>query len=243
MSYILEALKKAQAERQLGSTPTIHAPQVHATPAGAADASRKPLMLIGAGCAVAAIALAAVLWPRPAAVPAAPPAEPVVNVVRVPVQPAAVPVQAAAVPAPVAAALPAPVPAPLAPQVQAPVPAPVVALRAPVQPAPAPVPKPAPAPAPAPVSEVVAQAEPAPPPAAEESLPGQRELPESIQRELPQLVFGGYIYSRNPADRLLLIDKVLRREGEEVAPGLRLERLLPKAAVLSYKGYRYRVPY
>ena len=26
MSYILEALKKAQAERQLGNAPTIHAP-------------------------------------------------------------------------------------------------------------------------------------------------------------------------------------------------------------------------
>ncbi|PWF48840.1 general secretion pathway protein GspB, partial [Massilia glaciei] len=116
----------------------------------------------------------------------------------------------------------------------APVAAPVEAVRAPVPVAPAP--KPALAPAP------VAQAEPAPP-AAEESLPLQRELPESIQRELPRLAFGGYIYSRNPADRLLLIDKVLRREGEEVGPGLRLERLLPRAAVMNYKGYRYRVPY
>ncbi|UGQ49182.1 general secretion pathway protein GspB [Massilia endophytica] len=52
---------------------------------------------------------------------------------------------------------------------------------------------------------------------------------------------GGYLYSKNPADRLLLIDKALRREGEEVAPGLVLEKLLPKAAVFSFRGYRYRV--
>nr|WP_229257537.1 general secretion pathway protein GspB [Duganella callida] len=54
---------------------------------------------------------------------------------------------------------------------------------------------------------------------------------------------GGYIYSKNPADRVLLIDKVLRHEGEEVAPGLLLEKLQPKEAVFSFKGYRYRVPY
>jgi general secretion pathway protein B len=69
------------------------------------------------------------------------------------------------------------------------------------------------------------------------------ELPESIQREVPRVTFGGYIYSPNPADRLLLVDKTLRHEGEEVAPGLVLEKLLPKAAVMNYKGYRYRVAY
>jgi general secretion pathway protein B len=70
-----------------------------------------------------------------------------------------------------------------------------------------------------------------------------RDLPEPIQRSLPQVAVGGYIYSRNPADSLLLVDKVLRHEGEEVAPGLVLEKLLPKAAIFSFKGYRYRVPY
>ena len=34
MSYILEALKKAQAERQIGSAPTIHAPTLTSAPAG-----------------------------------------------------------------------------------------------------------------------------------------------------------------------------------------------------------------
>ena len=84
-----------------------------------------------------------------------------------------------------------------------------------------------------------------PPPAAaeEEKLQTLRQLPEPIQRAVPPLVFGGYMYSTNPADRLLLIDKTLRHEGEEVAPGLVLEKLLPKAAVMNYRGYRYRVPF
>ncbi|MCM2566400.1 general secretion pathway protein GspB [Janthinobacterium sp. GK] len=70
-----------------------------------------------------------------------------------------------------------------------------------------------------------------------------RDLPEPIQRQIPAIAIGGYIYSKNPADRLLLIDKVLRHEGEELAPGLVLEKLQPKAAIFSFKGYRYRVPY
>jgi general secretion pathway protein B len=36
---------------------------------------------------------------------------------------------------------------------------------------------------------------------------------------------------------------MLRHEGEEVAPGLVLEKLQPKGAVMNYKGYRYRVAY
>jgi general secretion pathway protein B len=87
-------------------------------------------------------------------------------------------------------------------------------------------------PAPATVAEVT-----------EEPVQLLRELPEPIQRSIPPITMGGYMYSKNPADRLLLIDKILRREGEEVAPGLVLEKLLPKAAIFTFKGYRYRVPY
>jgi general secretion pathway protein B len=205
MSYILEALKKAQAERQLGAAPNLHAGPVGAAPASAAAARRRPAWI-----ALAAVSLAAVLgvlaWRLQA--PAVKPAAPVAVVVA--------PVRTAPI-----AVTPAPVVPPLAV-----------------------VPPSAPAPKPAAPKPVVAQ--PAPLHAAapeEEKLPSLRELPEPIQRSVPPLAFGGYMYSKNPADRLLLIDKALRHEGEEVAPGLVLEKLLPKAAVMNYKGYRYRVPY
>lgn len=77
----------------------------------------------------------------------------------------------------------------------------------------------------------------------EENLRTLQQLPEAIQREVPRVSVGGYIYSPNPADRLLLVDKMLRREGEELAPGLVLERLMPKYAVMNYRGTRYRVAY
>lgn len=79
--------------------------------------------------------------------------------------------------------------------------------------------------------------------AEEDRVPTLRELPENVRAAIPQLSFGGYMYSANPADRLILVDKVLRHEGEEVAPGLVLEKLLPKAALMNYRGNRYKVPY
>ena len=111
--------------------------------------------------------------------------------------------------------------------------------------------KPAAAPAPAPVappSTPPREAAPAPAtvtaqPGGDESLRTLQQLPDALQREIPKLAFGGYIYSPTPGESLLLVDKMLRREGEEVAPGLVLERLTPKAAVMSYRGTRYRAPY
>lgn len=243
MSYILEALKKSQAERQLGELPSIHAPQVqlHDT-AASASARRTPVWLAlgGVSVAVAAALLLWQPWQADAAAPAAVPAA----AVRAQAVPAPAPI---AVPAaqPAAATMPAPALAP-APVVTPAPSAPLAATAAPVHHA-RPVPEPQPetpgqaappvsAPAPAP-------AVPAPAPGAEDNVPGMRDLPEPIQRQIPPVAIGGYIYSKNPADRLLLIDKVLRHEGEELAPGLVLEKLQPKAAIFSFKGYRYRVPY
>jgi general secretion pathway protein B len=97
---------------------------------------------------------------------------------------------------------------------------------------------------PSPVAEVPVRtvAAPAPQPV-EEYVRTLQELPEAIRREVPRVSLGGYIYSPNPADRLLLVDKMLRREGDEVAPGLVLEKLQPRHAVMNYRGHRYRVAY
>lgn len=218
MSYILEALKKSQAERQLGELPSIHAPQVQLQPAPDTSGQRRlPLWIAtGTACAMAAVWW---WWPAPVVAP----------------MPAPAPVAAAPVAAPVPAPVPVPVPVPAPVIVPAPLPAPVVVKAAP--PTPAPVIRaitPPPVPAPVPVQ---------PPAPSEEITPGLRDLPEPIQRQIPPVALGGYMYSKDPADRLLLIDKVLRHEGEEVAPGLVLEKLQPKAAIFSFKGYRYRVPY
>ena len=233
MSYILEALKKSQAERQLGSAPTLNAVPVGAAPQVDARASRRPAW-IALSAAALAVALALLAWrvTAPASKPAVavlaatapplavvPPSTPEQAMRAAPPPPPPTPVKAAAPPPPVVAVAP-----PLA----------VVLPSTPEEPKRA-------APRPPPPAPVKAAAP--PPPAEDDRLPTLRELPEAIQRTVPSVTFGGYMYSKNPADRLLLIDKALRREGEEVAPGLVLEKLLPKAAVMNFNGYRYRVPY
>ncbi|MGX4644288.1 general secretion pathway protein GspB [Massilia sp. SYSU DXS3249] len=267
MSYILEALKKAQAERQLGHAPDIHTPAPVHVPASAAPANRKPLWIgLGAGALIAAVA-AGLAWrgntPAPgqpavlaqagSGLPAAATQAPVAPVVPAPeTQPESTPAAPAPVPRnePVAA----PAPAPAVPKA-APAPTPAVS-----KPAPTPAPRPAAAPPvvavpeaapqavylPAPAPARAAESAPvvrAPDPVAEENLRTLQQLPEALQREVPKVAVGGYIYSPNPADRLLLVDKMLRREGEELAPGLVLERLMPKYAVMNYRGTRYRVAY
>jgi general secretion pathway protein B len=66
-------------------------------------------------------------------------------------------------------------------------------------------------------------------------------LPANLQRELPALSIGGSMYSDVPAERMLLIDKRLLKEGEEVAPGLVLDSILPNGAILRYKGVRFQL--
>ncbi|WP_332854785.1 general secretion pathway protein GspB [Duganella sp. S19_KUP01_CR8] len=229
MSYILEALKKAQAERQLGSAPTLHAPTLHGADGKAAGgALRKPVVLaLLAMGVVIAVLLVLVLRPAQQAAPSS-------------AQQAVASAPALVVPAGVVGAAPAAVP----------VAAPAVAPSADSQPLAAALPPPvatvtpAPRPHPEPVAAaLVPEKSTKPAVAQEEPVQNLRDLPEPIQRSIPHITVGGYIYSKNPADRLLLIDKILRHEGEEVAPGLILDKLQPREAVFNFKGYRYRVPY
>ena len=275
MSYILEALKKSQAERQLGALPTIHAPSLHGEVAAAPGAAwKKPLPLAVMAMAAVIVALLALVWRQPAttaapvgaassATPAAAGAvaAPVAATATASIAPAVA--EHAGLAAPAAAVAPnpglaasAPPPAVATPAAAAqPVAMPPPAIEAvetlkPLKTVAAQVtaerPEPARKPAPLAVAADAVHAQPSPPAALaapDDAAPSVRELPEPIQRAIPPIAVGGYIYSKNPADRLLLIDKVLRHEGEEVAAGLVLEKLLPKAAVFNYKGYRYRVPY
>ena len=231
MSYILEALKKSQAERQLGSAPSIHTMPI---PTALPQQEREGRMqlYLAVGGVLLALAVAVLWWRQPVPTPASGTvaSAPAVLVATPVTQPPVIIVPKAA-PAPIA--LPSPQPAAVAPPpkpVNKPVPQPVS------QPAPSPVATPAAVPAPV---AVPAASDPA---AVDDSVPLMAQLPEAVQRELPKVAFGGYMYSKNPADRLVLIDKLLRREGEEVAPGLILEQLQRRAAVMNYRGTRYRVP-
>ena len=51
------------------------------------------------------------------------------------------------------------------------------------------------------------------------------------------------MYSDNPSSRMLILNGQLVHEGATLAPGLSLEQIKLKSAVLKFKGYRYEITY
>ncbi|NBV18855.1 MAG: hypothetical protein EBS11_20135, partial [Janthinobacterium sp.] len=84
MSYILEALKKSQAERQLGELPSIHAPQVQLHGGAAAHGARRGTVWLALGGVSLAVAAALLLWQPWQAGAAAPASSPAPAVAAVP---------------------------------------------------------------------------------------------------------------------------------------------------------------
>jgi len=229
MSYILDALRRADSERERGAVPGIHAQPVPITSEQDGRSPRiKPWMWGGFG--VAMLLLGWFEWHdlQRASAPAEP-AEPAarVNAARGDVPPA--PPPRAELPTPPAVVrVPAPAPLPAARIAAAPPTAPSL---------PAPVMRTA-----APLTGVASAPAAASSPA-ETRVYAVNELPDTIQRELPRLTISGSMYSDNAASRFLIINGQILHESDKVTPELTLEQIKLKAAVLRYKGYRYGISY
>lgn len=65
-------------------------------------------------------------------------------------------------------------------------------------------------------------------------------LPDALQR---QLAVSGSRYADDPAQRLLIVNGQVVREGGTLAPGLTLERIHLRTAVISHQGQRYELRY
>ncbi|MEO8808157.1 MAG: general secretion pathway protein GspB [Burkholderiaceae bacterium] len=242
MSYILDALRRADAERERGSVPGIHAQPAMLGEADT-ETSRPARRSLWLGAGFGLVLLALLAWwfvghdvPRPVAEPMA--------ATPMPITPAPLPPVLAA-PAPLTAPVPAVVAAPAPKSVPTTAPAPVA--EAPRKPPPkvtataAAKPKAA---ASKPAARAVAPPSSAPAPtAAEARVYALSELPDDIRRELPTLAVGGAMYSQNPANRMLIVNGQTFHEGDKLAPGLSLEQIKLKSAVLEYKGYRYGITY
>ncbi len=226
MSYILDALRKADAERERDPARGIHAQPA----AGSAPrvASAAPAWLWPASVIAAGIVGAGLIWqqrsaPVPVPVPVA------VRPVAMAVAPATPPATAVVPPAP--APLPAPAPErAITRVVAAPAAAPAATPLAPSQPA-----------ASAPVA--VAAAKPAAAAPAADRVYAWTDLPADVQRDLPKLAISGGVHSENAAQRMLVVGGQVLSEGAEVAPGVVLEQIRAGHAVLRFRGYRYSVGY
>lgn len=229
MSFILDALKKAESERLLGDLPGIHTQQlVQPLQSGVSGRWQRPGWL--ALCLAVAI-LCVLAWqmstPRgqSTTLPAALSTPPVVAIAPA--------VAASIVPSREAPLLEAPLRMPVITEILVPpaMPKPVVTEKkeAPLKP----VVKNIPVPAQVPKKSV--------PVVAAASAIGMTDLPPAIQRELPPLAISGSMYSTNPADRMLLVDKRMLHEGDEIVAGLVLDTILQKGAILRYKGYLFQI--
>ncbi len=69
------------------------------------------------------------------------------------------------------------------------------------------------------------------------------ELPEDVRRDLPRLAIGGSIYSQSPGSRFVIVNGQLFHEGDTLAPGLVLQQIKLRSAVLAFRGYRYGIGY
>ena len=222
MSYILEALKKADADRERS-----HVPDLHARPDPTVDHERwrtRSRPSLWAAVALLGLLGAGLTWWawRPAA-----PQDALVNA----------PVAAPAVaPPPVAASRPVAAETATGRDLTAPA---VIA----VQIAPPAVPRPL---ADAIKPPSVAAAAAANPPAAAASpavprLPLLAELPAEVRSQLPVLNVGGSMYSTSAAVRMVILSGQVFREGDSPAPGLTVVQIGPKSTVLAFRGQRFEL--
>jgi general secretion pathway protein B len=238
MSFILDALKKSESDRQRQSGPALFEVKV------APPRSRLPLWAVAIGLLLA-VNLVIVAWMvlrRPAhaeaALSAAGPAPAVA--VRAPPVAAPAPVAQAASPAATAAAVVPPVntaPAPAAATTPAVTPAAVPAAGAEGESA-----------------EDLAPAADAPPPQAPAALsthvrrgtadgvPLYQDWAATPGTHVPQLRLDLHVYAARPEERFAMINMKKVHEGDLLPEGVRVESITPEGAVLSYNGSRFLLP-
>ena len=239
MSYILDALQRAEAQREQGSVPGLHARQMAGLSAPAARGGRWPVGLVAAG-ALALGALAAGLWVWLASTP--PAVNPGATALRVAPTEPSVPSSAALAPAapPLVVLPPAVVeqPKPAAPVPALTVTARPAQLRAlaarPSQPVAVKVTEPV-------VPGRPVAAGPSKAPEVAVSIPLLGDLPEELRRQIPPLNITGAVYSEHPGQRMLLVNGLVLKQGDLVAPELSVEEIRARSSVFGFRGTRFRL--
>ncbi len=249
MSYILDALKKADREREQGQVPGLNAQPAHGADAEAAapPSGLPPLVWAGVGMALTLAGLLAWQhWPAPSSAGEAAQTAPghgqgVTTATPERERPAVAPMAAGTPPRP------APSPASddgVRMQVDD---AGELGSRAaqPVLSVPGPGRTNTPG-----LSPQATAREPAPPPEAQAAsaraagtLPQLNDLPESFRRDMPALQVGGAMYSPNAAQRMLVLNGQVFHEGDHPENGLKLEEIRLKSAVMSFRGQRFELQY
>jgi len=237
MSFILDALKKSESDRQRQNGPALFEvkvapPRTHLPLWAIAIAL---LLLVNAGV-VAWMLLRHPAHNEPASVAAAPPA--------------------AALPAP-AAALPSPPPAPSPQMTSVPpgsattpgvappsaVPAGAIEINPPASPVAS-----APSNGVENAEDLAPAAEPGAPLGSHvrrgtvDGVPLYQDWATTPGTHVPQLRLDLHVYAARPQERFVMINMKKLREGDSLPEGVRVESITPEGAVLSYNGSRFLLP-
>src|SRR6266513_622524 len=218
MSFILDALKKSESDRQRHSGPALFEVKV------APPRSALPLWAV-AVAALLVVNLAIVmwmLWPHPAARSA----DSSTAATRL----AAQGPQAAAASTPAPLSLTAPAASPAAPALP---PTPAVASGAGDNPDDyAPAAEPAAAPS---LSNRVRRA-------TADGVPLYQDAAATAGASIPQLRLDLHVFAQRPQDRFVMINMHKLREGDSLPEGVHVDSITPEGAVLSYGAARFLLP-
>jgi general secretion pathway protein B len=239
MSFILDALRKSENERQRQAGPGIAELPV------ARVASHAPMVLIAVGALLAVNLVVLLYWLLTRDAPEVVREEPVAaQSSATPATPTPTLAQDGARPAPVALAAPpaqdAPRPAPVTPREVRPLAAEVAA-----GPPPDASPPPAPDPSLLPAAPLPTQAYGWPPrqQAAGASLvPRIDTLPPQATAGLPELNLDLHIYSTDPAQRAAFINGARYRAGDQLPQGVDVVDITHEGVVLRYRGQQFLLP-
>ena len=78
-------------------------------------------------------------------------------------------------------------------------------------------------------------------PPAQAPVYSREQLPPDIRAALPQLAIGGNVYSPDPTARSLIVNGQLYREKARLTQELSLEEIKLRAAIFSFRGFRFEV--
>ena len=260
MSYILDALRRADAERSRGAVPGLHAQSL---PGDSEPAARnyRPLIWAAGGAGVLVVAglvivlfgpwhstpapdARATLAPVPELAPVprentpAAPGQLVAQGEQPPQQPGAIEPGARPIEPPMGRPAPPQAYPPVAVQPRPVAPARVATLepRADARPVAAVAAQPS-------VEHYGAAIPTAPAAARSNAISNINDLPPNVRSQLPRLAVGGAIYSETPSARMVILNGQVFHEGDKPAADTVLEQIRLKSAVLNFRGQRYEVSF
>ena len=73
------------------------------------------------------------------------------------------------------------------------------------------------------------------------SLPQLKDLSPDIRAGIPELKFAGHTFSEDPAQRMIIVNGQILREGDTIAPSTHLSEITWEGVIIDFKGTRFLV--